>query len=312
MYKCKICGEELSDIVSSLRRHLRRKHKLKKHVYAEQYEPEWLENGKAQVQDHSMRNEGTKREREHKERLESGVELLECKVCGKRLEFLGKHLSASHGMTGKEYLELYPGSELATSRIKELRSEVAQTNKEQFREMVKEKWKDPEFVEMIKDVVSENTSERNREMWKNPEYRAKQRDRISKMSIKLQREGVIRYKGKRISVELEGKTYNFKSTWELGFALYLMNNNIDFEYETMVVRYERDGMLKRYLPDFIVGKTIYEVKGWEKDKEKTRLTFDKLRELGYEPILVNKDFVMENGIKPFIEEARKIYKEHSC
>lgn len=56
--------------------------------------------------------------------------------------------------------------------------------------------------------------------------------------------------------------YRFDSKWEFLYYKYLKENNIDFEYKPKIsLKYEYDGEIRTYKPDFIVNGTITEVKG---------------------------------------------------
>lgn len=62
------------------------------------------------------------------------------------------------------------------------------------------------------------------------------------------------------------------STYELIFLIYAEENNIPLRRCTKVLGYEYDGVMRKYYPDFMIGETIYEVKGFHtpQSREKAR------------------------------------------
>jgi hypothetical protein len=62
-----------------------------------------------------------------------------------------------------------------------------------------------------------------------------------------------------IFIDIKGKTFKFRSTWEEKFAKYLDKNNISWEYEKITYKLSNGG---NYTPDFFTDNCIYEVKGF--------------------------------------------------
>lgn len=60
----------------------------------------------------------------------------------------------------------------------------------------------------------------------------------------------------------EYKGMNFDSIYEIAYYMWLVDNNIRFEYEPdMNIPYIFDGKQHWYMPDFIVEGCIIEIKG---------------------------------------------------
>ena len=72
------------------------------------------------------------------------------------------------------------------------------------------------------------------------------------------------YVPKRGYITSELIDHSVRSGWELGVAEMLVENGIDYQYEPK--KFEVDGV--GYVPDFIIGSTVVEVKGW-KTSDKT-------------------------------------------
>lgn len=53
----------------------------------------------------------------------------------------------------------------------------------------------------------------------------------------------------------------FDSSWELAYFIWLKDHNIPFEYQRGELRYEYDGQIKTYFPDFHVNGQYIEIKG---------------------------------------------------
>lgn len=62
--------------------------------------------------------------------------------------------------------------------------------------------------------------------------------------------------------KIQGCDSRFRSRWEAAFALYLMDNGIEFAYES--ISYQLNDK-QSYVPDFVIDDIIYEVKGYWRD-----------------------------------------------
>lgn len=54
----------------------------------------------------------------------------------------------------------------------------------------------------------------------------------------------------------------FDSSWELGYYIWLLDNNIEFKYHPDIYfEYEYNNKIYRYYPDFLINDKLYEIKG---------------------------------------------------
>lgn len=70
----------------------------------------------------------------------------------------------------------------------------------------------------------------------------------------------------------------FRSSWEYGFALFLDNHNVPWEYEPHRIGYKFKGQRRTYIPDFYLPKglnsgypTYVEIKGYSAKKDRYKL-----------------------------------------
>lgn len=61
------------------------------------------------------------------------------------------------------------------------------------------------------------------------------------------------------------------STWELAFLIYHLDNNLPIKRCTETFSYIFEGRKRSYLPDFIVGDTYIEIKGYHTDQSMTKI-----------------------------------------
>lgn len=73
---------------------------------------------------------------------------------------------------------------------------------------------------------------------------------------------------------VNGKRSFLRSSYEFIYALYLSLLGIDFNYESIFIKYkDRDGIDRYYKPDFIIGDKIIETKGYFSDKDKENFKY---------------------------------------
>jgi len=53
------------------------------------------------------------------------------------------------------------------------------------------------------------------------------------------------------------------SSWELAYIIYCLDKNLDIRRNTEKRKYEYNGVVKNYIPDFIVNGVITEIKGYK-------------------------------------------------
>ncbi len=85
------------------------------------------------------------------------------------------------------------------------------------------------------------------------------------------------------------------SSWELAFVIYHIDHNISIKRCEEKLEYEMNGRVRKYLPDFVVGNKIIEIKGWRDEssiiKEKNFpniLIIDKMSIIPYLEYVTNK------------------------
>ena len=100
-------------------------------------------------------------------------------------------------------------------------------------------------------------------MWKDENYRKMQSEKAKKQHENGLTEIIVKRSGKkRYHVTLGDITYSMRSTWEVKFAKFLYENNVNFKYEPFVIKYVYNDKVRSYYPDFIIEGTniLYEVK----------------------------------------------------
>lgn len=104
----------------------------------------------------------------------------------------------------------------------------------------------------------------------------------------------------------------FDSSWELGYYIWLKDNNIEFEYHPDIsFEYIKDNKIHRYYPDFKVNNELQEIKGTQFFDNNGQLIdpySKKLLSEKYKCILDNNiKIIKENDIKPILEYVFEKY-----
>ncbi len=102
---------------------------------------------------------------------------------------------------------------------------------------------------------------------KNPNFLLNLKEGLKKRDLTGPKNGMYgKSPAKPKRSKLRYKNYVFRSTWELRFAKFLDQENFQWDYENITLPLE-DG--SGYTPDFIIGKDIYEIKGyyWNSDEK---------------------------------------------
>ena len=91
-------------------------------------------------------------------------------------------------------------------------------------------------------------------------------------------------------IDINGRTFKFRSSWEAIFAKYLDSHNIHWNYEVKAFVLSDGGT---YTPDFFTDDCIYEVKGhfYKRSKEKFEC-FKK--DYNLKIVLVDRNYFLEN------------------
>jgi len=91
------------------------------------------------------------------------------------------------------------------------------------------------------------------------------------------------------------------SSWELAYVIYCLEHNIDIKRNTERRQYHWQGVIKNYIPDFVVQGIVTEVKGYKTDQWLAKLESNPdvkvLYEKDLEPVL---EYVKNKYGKDFI------------
>lgn len=92
------------------------------------------------------------------------------------------------------------------------------------------------------------------------------------------------------------KDFFCDSSWELAYVVYCLDHNIDIKRNTEKRKYLWNGLVRNYIPDFIVEGSLTEVKGY-----KTEQWLAKLEANPDVKVLYEKD------LKPILEYVKNKY-----
>lgn len=166
--------------------------------------------------------------------------------------------------------------------------------KKTLSEIHKKRYKDEGFREkhrlgvrkaVSKEKYKKKMSEIMREKWKDKEYREK----------------VISGSGK-LYIKSNGIQMYFRSSWEYIISEYLDELKIPYEYESKVFKYNHNGKMRSYIPDFYIKSLdlFLEIKPkFKLNSEEVRLKYESVRNEGYNIEFINEEHV--NNIERFKE-----------
>lgn len=143
-------------------------------------------------------------------------------------------------MTPKEYIAKYPEDKVYTD---EMVSKFSKGGYSANQSMVNKGTDFSERSRKARATEIENDPDaylkRNQALFKDPEFKERATKRIMKAT---------RWHGDRYRY----KDKSFRSTWEVKFAEWMGSENINYEYESIKVKYEDPdtGQMKTYYPDF--------------------------------------------------------------
>ena len=107
---------------------------------------------------------------------------------------------------------------------------------------------------------------------------------------------------------------NFDSSWELAYYIWLKDHNIDFEYQPDIsFKYEYNGKIHLYFPDFKVGDEIIEIKGRQFFENGKMIcpynrTQDDIYEAKHQCMIKNNvKLILSNDIKFYINYIKEKY-----
>lgn len=117
--------------------------------------------------------------------------------------------------------------------------------------------------------------------------------RTKKKNRKL-RKRIRCYKGTYLGIKCD-------SRWELAFLIYCLDNNKPIKRCSITFEYIVRNKKHKYYPDFIINKTIIEIKGKYRKNLKAKL--NSVLNKGYNIVLIDK-----TKIKPYLEYCYNKYK----
>lgn len=199
--------------------------------------------------------------------------LLECPICGKyNMKQLTQHLTDIHNITKEDFIAQYPNTKLWIDEISERCSKAQSKGIKTFKSNLE---KDPNYyaesfanraknrdnvaiAEKVRQTriergTNEKMSERVKLLWQDENYRNFQIEKTKRQHENGLTEIITKKSGKkRFKITLNNVTYYMRSTWEIAFATYLNEHNIEFKYEPFAIKYEFNEKVKTYYPDFYI------------------------------------------------------------
>ena len=244
----------------------------------------------------------------HKEELLNLLEEIEeeksfrgdvCPLCNLPYITMGSHIRRGHGLCWDDFVKSTGFEGKKISRSPETIKRLSETKKAYY---------DSPAGEIYKKIQKEKFSGN-----KNPACQPEVRDKISRACMgrpcprKLKelnsRNGIdkvinnnnnnnnlLTY-GYFYKLICNNKYYYARSTAEFEVLVSLLKNNISFAQESMKIPYtEENGEKRYYLPDFVIGKTIYETKVDKKELEvpKYKEVKKALESMGYSFRFLNR------------------------
>jgi hypothetical protein len=211
--------------------------------------------------------------------------LLTCPICGEyNFKQLTQHITWKHNMTREQFEQQYPDQLLYLPEISERCSRAGTTSGERYQEHFEQdpekyrlsymkraktrKKNNPDLGKKISGIlrshgVYDRLSEQSKRLWKDDSYRKLQSDKCKRQHENGLTEIILKNSGKkRYKVTLGECVYSMRSKWECTFANILYEKHIPFEYESFCIKYEFNGRIRSYYPDFVIPNTniLFEVK----------------------------------------------------
>jgi hypothetical protein len=184
-------------------------------------------------------------------------------------------------MTVSDYMEKFPGASLQCDSMRQVHSKS-------LKKTLHEMWKDPDY----KKKIAKSMRKTNHRMWADPEYREWKRqdvkDRWADPDYHFKMCNILRSrwnddfagrmqavlkgykKNDRTYVDRKGREHHLRSSWELGFAIFLDLLELNWDYEIRTLEGSGGDW---YLPDFYVSEwdLYFEIKGYVRDSVIERL-----------------------------------------
>ena len=199
-----------------------------------------------------------------------------CKYCGKTYskKGIGTHIWRTHGQ-GKEWKKNNENRKAWNKGLKKENNEALKRASETYKKHLKEGLFTPSFKDKKHSLET-------KEKWKqNP------------------RMGGLR-KGSGLGIKGWYKGFYCRSTWELAWLFYQLDSGVQVDKCEQSFEYFYENKKHKYYPDFIVGDTFIEIKGYRDKKVQAKI--DQFPE--------NKKLLMIEGkkeIKPYVDYAIEKY-----
>lgn len=249
-------------------------------------------------------------------------DFITCPICGKEVKNLTKHVQMAHGLSKKEFTDMYPDSPLvAPSTSNKISSGLRNNWKDpEYAKRASSYWKSPEHSEKVsqrmkqawadedengkyhkavrdigkKDNVRKARSDNLRNVvnksWQDPDYVQRRRDAGRDQMLKNLNDP--RYGHKRY--EYNG-TY-FRSKWEVRFAEFCDTYGIQWFYERGRIPYKYSGIERIYVPDFYLPENDFyvEIKPKSMKNAVTDKKIEAAREQGYKIEYLSEDILFDD------------------
>lgn len=207
-----------------------------------------------------------------KEILVEGKDFIKCFVCGEHFRTLKKHLMVAHGYSSEEAVRYsiscssykekacVASSLGAKARHEKYSDRSSFKNEEQRLQAVRKICQNLEFSEKMSLIMKSN--------WLNPYYRKTTSEAIQKASnqeeLKQWRSSLfnnIEYRRKCLNrnnsiivKDSLGGEYILRSKWEVSVFNWLIQNQVEFEYEFLSISYLYENAKHLYIPDFYIPR----------------------------------------------------------
>jgi len=204
-----------------------------------------------------------------------------CPICGKKLSYINNFHLRCHGYgTESEFLKDYPDTKLTSDTCKSKKTAHI----------------------MSLNANSELQATKARNGWSD-ERRKEKSDQMKQVSYELHNSD--KYKATRAVIyknrygnpkkfrKNDGSVIGCRSKLEWDIALFLSQNNIEFEYETLQIKYvsPKDGRVHQYIPDYYLKTYNLIIEGKysnEKDLPTVISKKDAAEKCGYKFIFVDE------------------------
>ena len=225
---------------------------------------------------------------------------IKCPICGKEVRRLKFHFYRSkehQGLDYKKYLSEHPEIEtLSTSeRDKYCIQNKISATPEKMSMMANKFWSNPEIKERrLKAIKDQHDSKEFKELHREVGRRTMSKLMSNEDFFWTTVENTKDTSLGKVSTYTtrNGNVLKLRSSIELSIAEYLDKMNLNFEYETKVIPYEKNGNPRRYLIDFIlpdynIGIEAKPKKLWNDEDTVLKINaakkyFDKVILVGYD------------------------------